>query len=89
MTPEQFAISKLVYCFLLGASETSGYRTLRHNAKLGGVAHSPHLLGLAADLVYDEPVELSVRQEWARRCGFKLVVEGDHDHIQPAEWEAG
>jgi uncharacterized protein YcbK (DUF882 family) len=29
---------------------TSGYRCPRHNAAVGGVATSPHLLGLAADV---------------------------------------
>jgi len=90
MNPGEFTIAKLLYCFLLAASETSGYRTRAHNAKLpGSVEHSPHLLGLAADVVYDGPQPLELRQAWAQRLGLKLVVEADHDHLQPLDWQAG
>lgn len=32
---------------------TSGYRTVEHNARIGGHPHSYHLKGMAADVVVD------------------------------------
>lgn len=29
------------------------------------------------------------RTEMARRLGLRLIVEHDHDHLQPLDWEAG
>ena len=29
------------------------------------------------------------RIEVARRLGLKLVIEEDHDHLQPLDWQAG
>ena len=74
---------------MMRASETSGTRTEAHNAAVGGVEHSAHLVGLARDVVYDKPVPLEERTEWSRRLGLRLIVEGDHDHLQPIDWKAG
>lgn len=89
MTLTEFAWACFVYCTLTGASETSGARTRARNALLGGVEHSAHLVGLGRDVVYDESVPLYERQEWAKRLGLRLIDEGDHDHLQPLDWQAG
>jgi hypothetical protein len=75
------------YRLLTGASATSSFRTAKHNHDVGGVPHSAHLAGLAVDVIYDDPTPTQAeRQEWARRLGLKLIVEGDHDHLQPLDW---
>ena len=89
MTPADFYDRVLVYCAVLNASMTSGRRTQAHNAAVGGVTHSAHRAGLAFDVVYDQVVSGADRDSWADRLGLKVVIEGDHDHLQPAEWAAG
>jgi len=89
VTLTEFAWAAYVYCTLTGASETSGARTRARNDLVGGVPHSAHLVGLARDVVYDEPIALEERQAWAQRLGLRLVVELDHDHLQPLDWRAG
>lgn len=89
MTPGEFYAIVLAYCAAMGASITSGRRTYAHNATVGGVAGSAHRFGLAFDLVYDAPALPSVRVAMAERLGLKLLVESDHDHVQPLAWPAG
>lgn len=89
MTPPDFYGRVLSYCLLLRASTTSTFRTVRHNQDVGGVPHSAHLLGLAADVVYDDAPPEEERREWADRLGLWLLVEADHDHLQPSDWRAG
>jgi hypothetical protein len=85
----EFAGRALVYCAETGASVTSWIRTTRHNAVERGVPHSAHLIGLAVDVVYDEPVSEPDAQATARDLGLLLIREGDHDHLQPLTWRAG
>jgi len=89
MTREQFNVSVLVYCFLTHASETSGFRTTKHNADVDGVKYSSHRFGFGKDVVYDTPLPASERAETAERLGLLLVIEPDHDHLQPIGWRAG
>lgn len=89
MTHTDFETAVEHYCALTCASVTSGRRTYRHNLKVGGVAASPHLFNLARDVVYDYELPRELREEWARRLGLRLIVEGDHDHLQPWDWRAG
>ena len=89
MTPYEFRCAVFVYCVLTHASETQGFRTGLHNAKVGGVLHSPHLYGLGQDVVYDEPLPPLEADAVATRVGLKVIHEGDHDHLQPADWRAG
>ena len=86
MTGSDFAWRVVSYCEITGASVTSWKRTTAHNAVVGGVAFSAHLLGLAVDVVYDEPGQLIWRTRWAERLGLRLIAEGDHDHLQPLDW---
>lgn len=81
-----------VYAYLgrTGGSVTSWRRTEDHNRKVGGVPDSPHLQGLAVDVVYDLPaVDATSRGDLARQLGLALIIEHDHDHLQPADWKAG
>ena len=89
MSPLEFHARVLSYCTAMGASMTSGFRTLTHNKAVGGVAGSAHRFGLAADVVYDEPWPAATRVEMAKRLGLRCIVESDHDHLQPLTWTAG
>ena len=35
-----------------------------------------------------DPMPEAHRRKIARRLGLKLIVEADHDHLQPIPWEA-
>ena len=91
MTIAEFAESVARYGMLTGASVTSWGRTTEHNLNVGGVTYSSHRFWLGCDLVYDEPTLLSMtaRMETARRLGLRVIIEGDHDHLQPLDWLAG
>ncbi len=90
MTIAEFAEAVSRYGMLMGASVTSWGRTSKHNTEVGGVAYSAHRFWLGCDLVYDGPLlSMSERMETARRLGLRLIVEGDHDHLQPVDWLAG
>ena len=86
MTPVEFAINVMTYCYRFDASITSYLRTTRHNASVGGVSNSPHLLGLGADVVYDKEVPLEDRKKTAAALRLLVIPEGDHDHLQPVDW---
>jgi len=85
MTPDQFATALRTYCQGTGASVTSWGRTAKHNRQVGGQPGSLHLVWLAADVVYDAPVDLARRRVVATRLGLFVWPESDHDHIRTAE----
>ena len=95
MTRGEFYEAACEYAAATGASQTSGIRSLAHNKAVGGKPFSPHLLGRAMDLVYDDPTMLTdpvktvFNRELANRLGLFLYQEGDHDHLQPLNWKAG
>ena len=85
----EFALAVFVYCSIFDGSVTSWIRSKKRNAALGGVPHSGHVVGLGCDVVYDVVPPEDERRAWAGRLGLLLVIEGDHDHLQPATWRAG
>lgn len=89
MTPSQFGGAINAYCDATNGSITSGKRTTKRNTAVGGVPTSPHLVGLGADVVYDEFVTLSEAVRIAGAFGLRVIREGDHDHLQPLDWEVG
>ncbi len=86
MRTEDFAIHVLTICIYFGGSETSGRRTAKHNAAVGGVPNSPHRFGLGRDVVWDEVPPLHEVIDYARGLGLFVIREEDHDHFQPADW---
>jgi hypothetical protein len=79
-----FLVRLRMYCAEARASVTSYGRTVKHNEAVGGVATSLHLRWLAADVVYDEPVEMARCQALAALHGLQVLREADHDHVSPA-----
>lgn len=68
------------------ASVSSWFRSVAHNADVGGVPTSKHQSGEAVDVTYDDGVfpPLSSIQYLAKFYGCKVIREIDknHDHIQ-------
>lgn len=64
-------------------SVTSWYRTVKHNAQVGGDPNSRHLYGLAIDVVLDNDIDKErFISECRKRFGLAAVDEGDHVHVQ-------
>lgn len=61
---------------------TSYLRTIGHNAEVGGVADSQHLIGLALDLVPLSGATTSQLAAAIQRSGLVAIDEGDHVHAQ-------
>jgi len=89
MTLSEFCIAVVRYCDVTGGSVTSWKRSVQHNAAVGGVVSSPHLLGFGADIVYDSPHSedrLTNHLTIALGFGLTLIHESLHDHLQPRGW---
>ncbi len=85
MTVEEFAGAMLSYVCRYRGSVTSWIRSPERNGDVGGVKYSYHLLGLAADVVYEpnpKPLLADARRT-AAQVGLKVIRESDHDHLQP------
>jgi hypothetical protein len=80
-----FASALLAYCQTLGGSVTRWISTERHNLAVGGDARSLHLIGLAADIVYDSPPPIERARGVAEQLGLYVYREGDHDHLRVAD----
>ena len=52
---------------------TSGYRTKEHNAEVGGVPNSSHLIGVAADIAVSNGSERYIILNALIRAGFKRI----------------
>ncbi len=89
MTPADFAIRVMQYCRSNTGSVTSWGRTAAHNARVGGIPDSPHLVWLGADVVYDYRPLLAVARASARELGLAVIHEPTHDHLQPLTILAG
>ncbi len=96
MTPLEFSSTVWAWLYRFasyGASETSGARTPVRNTRVGGVADSKHMTGLAKDIGYEPIVKdkkvigytfppLADAQLVAKQLGIQLVRENDHDHLE-------
>lgn len=82
----EFCLAAYRYASRVRGSVTSWYRTGDRNMSVGGHLRSLHLQGLAVDVVLDEPlthkIATDARHRLAADLGLKLVIEGDHDHLQ-------
>ncbi len=82
----EFTAAVGAYSIATRASVTSWWRTRAHNTAVAGVHWSPHLVGLAVDVIYDAPGRPAGAVNLARNLGLTLLAEDDHDHLQPAGW---
>lgn len=83
----RFALSVFRYACAVAGSVTSWVRTPERNARVGGHPRSLHLVGLAMDVVPNgnsalRPLEPHERAAFASGFGLRLIVEGDHDHLE-------
>lgn len=60
-----------------GYTVTSWWRTPAHNAEVGGVPNSLHMLGLAYDVVPVTSENIAALQD----LGFRVLIENDHLHL--------
>lgn len=84
----EFTEKVFTYCYATHGSVTSWLRTPERNKEVGGVPTSLHQLGLAADVGWlenEDPPESNIRVTLGRRLGLKVIVEEDHDHLQPLQ----
>lgn len=83
---QEFWLAVYRYASRVRGSVTSGFRTHARNRDVGGVLRSRHLEGLAADVVLDDllihKIATDARHKLAADLGIKLVIEGDHDHLE-------
>jgi hypothetical protein len=79
-------IEQAVSAFAPGAKVTSGFRSVSHNAAVGGVSNSFHTQDAARD--YRPPAGTSIG-EFAMQvkrnlgAGFDVIAESDHVHVEP------
>jgi len=62
-----------------GSTMSSWWRTVAHNASVGGNAESQHLIGLAIDVAPKVSID-AFRKKLPRP--YTLIDEGDHLHVQ-------
>lgn len=63
-------------------SVTSWMRSRKRNAAVGGVTDSRHLVGLAVDVVLDDPATRDHFTDMATQLRLQVIDEGDHLHVQ-------
>ncbi len=60
----------------------SGYRTISHNKRVGGVSSSSHIKGLAADIACSNSVDRFKMLGALKQVGFKRIgVAGTFIHV--------
>jgi uncharacterized protein YcbK (DUF882 family) len=69
-------------CTIYPASVTSWIRTPKRNAAIGGKPESRHLLGMAVDIVPDDPLDGPRIIASARRLGLDAYDAKSHIHIE-------
>jgi len=89
VTRSEFQDAVENYCIRFGCSVTGARRTVKRNTAKGGVAHSPHLFGLGADVVPDVEPDREEAIDVAARLGLRVIIESYHHHLQPQDWRAG
>jgi len=63
-------------------SVTSGKRSRKRNARVGGVRNSMHLLDLAKDVVLDTRADAKLFMQLCKRLKLWTLDEGNHIHVQ-------
>lgn len=89
MTLGEFAEAVTQYCAMTRASVTSWGRTTRRNEQVDGVPYSAHRFFRAVDVIYDDAFGRLERERLAAAVGLRLIIEADHDHLQPLDWPKG
>lgn len=77
-----------ILCQFFGGSVSSWIRSSKHNKAVGGVPLSLHKVGLAVDVILDEPTD-AVKARFIEACekaGLKALDEGNHIHVSVGEY---
>ena len=82
MTATQFAGKIDLLNTRFAFSVTSWFRSTNRNKLVGGHANSLHLVGLAVDIIVDNPAQAQELTSFAHQLGLLAIVEKDHVHVQ-------
>lgn len=82
MSLSDFYVLIFALCKIFGGSTTSGIRSVKRNASVGGVIDSKHLTGFGVDIVLDDPKSAPAFKAAVRAVGLAWLDEGDHFHVQ-------
>lgn len=82
MDPAAFWTAIITIGLATRGSVTSWLRSDRHNAAVGGAQGSLHTIGLAVDMIFDEPADALRAAIYFRRAGAHVLDEGNHLHVQ-------
>lgn len=79
----EFWEKAVLLCKEFDGSMTSGVRSEKRNAQVGGAGLSWHVTGLACDVVLDDPAKKAAFIQRGKMYGFPYILdEGDHVHLQ-------
>ena len=79
----EFWEKAVLLCKEFDGSMTSGVRSEKRNAQVGGAGLSWHVAGLACDVVLDDWGRKAAFIQRAKAYGFPFILdEGDHLHVQ-------
>ena len=84
-TPTTRRFVDKVQCLLTQhpGSVTSWIRSVKRNRAVGGSPNSKHLVGMAVDVVLDDPSE-DIAQT-CNRLHLRCLDEGDHVHVEKGD----
>ncbi|MDP3940549.1 MAG: D-Ala-D-Ala carboxypeptidase family metallohydrolase [Deltaproteobacteria bacterium] len=78
-----FALAVVAYRRGLNGTVTSWGRNAGDNKAVDGVPNSRHLYDLAADVVPGAGFTAERRRRYGHSLGLWVLVESDHDHLEP------
>jgi hypothetical protein len=83
MTVPAFAAAVVTFRDQTSATVVSWGRTYKVHQTYRATLPSLHLVDLAVDVIYDQPMSLHVVRAFADNLGLLLRRERHHDHLEP------
>ena len=78
----EFWLDCYVICTRFNGSESSGYRTEKHNTQVGGKPDSLHRFGYAKDIVFDDNSVIDDAISFAHGLGYDCLFHDGHLHVE-------